>query len=376
MNTLISKYPRLMPLWTSDTPCQLEGFITVCGKDYYINLVAPFFPSASCIRTSYDIQLQEILSTENLKLYDNCSVLEYVDKLVDICEKRISNDLQHFAHIFNEDKHEKYKFLLSDIEKLGWEKIFHISSDFSSLQLLCRDKASREHRLLITVPADYPKEDFTVFGDLPVEVDFSTKRSLCDLYKMWEEELMAYQLLWNILDCLDETAFVLDPEKPMKKHLMRRIILENQVSVHLTFSPVHPLDPPKCQLLGPSSLVMPLNDKLITLYQVWDSSRSVVDNIEHTLKVSVIKKGSKELSNDFSLLVDVNVECAVCYSLRLEDQLPDFTCDHCQKNFHPSCLYEWLRYLPSSRQNAQYIRGDCPFCTKIKGYSSRFCLFP
>lgn len=41
----------------------------------------------------------------------------------------------------------------------------------------------------------------------------------------WEEKLSTLQELWDALDELDETALVLDPPNPTRKHTSRRILL-------------------------------------------------------------------------------------------------------------------------------------------------------
>ena len=99
------------------------------------------------------------------------------------------------------------------------------------------------------------------------------------------------------------------------------------------------------------------------------------------------------------------VECAVCYMYDLDGCVPEIACDGCQKpcanpppapppprptrrpsgittfpcppgggalpsasapsaRYHKSCLCEWLRALPSTRQSFNRLFGECPYCSK------------
>ena len=44
----------------------------------------------------------------------------------------------------------------------------------------------------------------------------------------------------------------------------------------------------------------------------------------------------------FAIFQDFSVECGICYSYRLGDEIPDQACDdpRCGQPFHHSCLYE------------------------------------
>ncbi|KAK7082925.1 hypothetical protein SK128_005332, partial [Halocaridina rubra] len=135
----------------------------------------------------------------------------------------------------------------------------------------------------------------------------------------------------------------------------------NHVSVQLTVSVEHPSSFPQCQFLGSSSLTGPLSQRIAEKYQDWDPDRSIVNNLEFILGVSVVKHTD---ASDMGI-GNWNNECAVCYSLHFENALPDVTCDHCTQSFHVQCLCEWLRGLPNSRQSMSYIYGECPYCTQF-----------
>lgn len=61
---------------------------------------------------------------------------------------------------------------------------------------------------------------------------------------------------------------------------------------------------------------------------------------------------------------EFSMECGICYVYRLEDKIPEACCENakCGKPFHRTCLFEWLRAIPSSRQSFDTIFGQCPYC--------------
>ncbi|KAH9380237.1 hypothetical protein HPB48_022148 [Haemaphysalis longicornis] len=63
---------------------------------------------------------------------------------------------------------------------------------------------------------------------------------------------------------------------------------------------------------------------------------------------------------------DVDCTCGICYSYFLEGHIPDTLCQntHCSKPFHQACLAEWMRSLPSIRQNFDMFFGECPYCSE------------
>lgn len=67
-----------------------------------------------------------------------------------------------------------------------------------------------------------------------------------------------------------------------------------------------------------------------------------------------------------------SVECGICYTYRLPVDgaatatrvEPDESCANarCGRQFHRSCLLEWLRGLPTTRQSFVTLFGACPYC--------------
>ena len=68
---------------------------------------------------------------------------------------------------------------------------------------------------------------------------------------------------------------------------------------------------------------------------MWQSNEAIHTNLERLLEVDLPQKNSQQ-SEDF------NVTCCICYSDRLNGQVPSRTCDNpkCGQSFHIYCLYE------------------------------------
>lgn len=95
--------------------------------------------------------------------------------------------------------------------------------------------------------------------------------------------------------------------------------------------------------------------KLQSNYHLWDEKKFVRENLKRVLEINFPKKPAEDDEND--------MECAICYSYKLENEIPDQTCENkkCKKAFHHSCLFEWLR-AASSRTSFDTLFGSCPNC--------------
>ncbi|XP_037804327.1 E3 ubiquitin-protein ligase FANCL-like [Penaeus monodon] len=358
------EFPLLLPTFGSQST-SFHGFLTVGRYDYEVHLEVPHFPDVKGMTLSTDAWLasiikrcQEQLSQEEKDCH---TVQEYLRKFQEICAAVTENE-----DSVSLPQDAMFTTLLSHIEAIGWSKVSQVSTDFSMIYLETKDERERLHSLRVKIQSGYPSVEPVVEADLPVDIDitWNTSEGLSCIMSAWEEKLSTLQELWDALDELDETALVLDPPNPTRKHTSRRILLSNHVSVQLTVSIAHPRSLPQCHLLGSSHLTAPLNARLTNNYDEWDPERSIVSNLEIVLGVDVVKSMSRESGEDAGGS-DWSAECAVCYCLHLEGALPDLTCDHCSQAFHVQCLYEWLCSVPNSRQSMNFIFGECPYCTQL-----------
>eukprot|EP01027_Heterolobosea_sp_BB2_P011504 GEZU01016744.1.p1 GENE.GEZU01016744.1~~GEZU01016744.1.p1 ORF type:complete len:153 (+),score=10.88 GEZU01016744.1:140-598(+) len=138
---------------------------------------------------------------------------------------------------------------------------------------------------------------------------------------------------------------------------MRRIGIGNHSSLQIELDPLCPRGVPECRFLGADSVVVPLRDKLNqNILAQWDYTDTPRNNLQRVLGIE-FPRPKEALKEDFS------VECGICYSYRLNNQIPDKVCDNCCMPFHRVCLFEWLRSVPSTRQSFDTLFGNCPYCS-------------
>lgn len=72
-------------------------------------------------------------------------------------------------------------------------------------------------------------------------------------------------------------------------------------------------------------------------FQVWDSDFPITTNLERLLEISLPLKPTFKHDAESR-----EVTCCICYSERLNGEVPSRTCDnsHCGQSFHILCLYE------------------------------------
>ena len=81
---------------------------------------------------------------------------------------------------------------------------------------------------------------------------------------------------------LDRHGWVLEPEKPRRSDLFRRISLGGFCSLRVTLDPAAPHAPPEARFLGPDAAVSPLRKKWSEAMAAgsWNSAELLRKNIE------------------------------------------------------------------------------------------------
>ena len=159
----------------------------------------------------------------------------------------------------------------------------------------------------------------------------------------------------------------MEPARPSRSDVVRRIALRKHCSVEITLKPHRPRDVCTCNFIGPENITGPLRHEFHTRQRSWDATVPVRMNLERIL-------GQPFPSPSTSSKSDFSVECGVCYSYRITPAegvdvdgvgalLPDTSCESCGQHFHAQCIGEWLQALPSSRRSFNVIFGNCPYCT-------------
>jgi hypothetical protein len=153
----------------------------------------------------------------------------------------------------------------------------------------------------------------------------------------------------------------------------RCVALGANVVLHVTLDPRRPRAyPVGCRFTGPDSAVAPLRTALLRSVRAalgcgvgvadgrrrrsaaarWDDAALLRSNLEAALGQPLPPPHAPHMALD--------VECGVCYALRLDaGTLPDTACDdaRCGKVYHVACLRECLRAAPGTRQSFQTLLG-------------------
>ncbi len=234
----------------------------------------------------------------------------------------------------------------------------------------------------------------------------------------FQKHLEQYQHVFDILDDIDKHTWVIEPSKlPCYSLLSRRIIIGKHQSIHIRLSINNPYSPCECTFLGADIQISPLRSKFNENIDMWNGSGFVTvrENLEIILGITFPLP--KSVSNDIngtSIEDEFDINCAICYQYEIDLQesdntivndsimynnsnnnnnnnsnsnsnnnnnnnenrnsrntkrkkeLPDIVCENvkCARSFHSSCLLEWLRSLPSTRQSFNTLFGSCPFCNE------------
>ncbi|XP_025105454.1 E3 ubiquitin-protein ligase FANCL-like isoform X2 [Pomacea canaliculata] len=357
---LLKTFPCLLPAFSTEGII-FDGFLTTDhGNEYRIRIRTgtPDAKTHKGFLLECDWRLHNLLESytaileqRSQQCKDVQSFLKELKSIVERLTVQKSVTIGTFTHT---------RRIIEEMEKIGWEKLVNVDASFQHLTLQAEDAAGRQHHLQVFLSTQESMAPRCV-ADLPSQFVFywSAQGHLSDLMHQFEATLASYQPLWNALADVDQHTWVLEPDVPTYSAIHRRIVLGPCASVQIVLDLRHPTSVPECRFLGADQIVNPLKDKINKNLHVWDDCSSLVCNLENLLGIS-FPSPTNSKKEDFSL------ECGICYSYRLEDEIPDKACDdaRCGQPFHVSCLYEWMRSLPSCQQSFNTIFGECPLCSK------------
>jgi E3 ubiquitin-protein ligase FANCL len=185
--------------------------------------------------------------------------------------------------------------------------------------------------------------------------------SLASVLSQFEAALPRFRELWTVLADWDTHTHVLEPSNASAASTMRRVALGKSRSLSVEVDFRRPWDLCECRFFGPDAAVEPLQRRLREGFHSWDRAAMPRENLERILQLSFPSPKNTQRE-------DFNIECGICYSFHLPPQslVPDSACDNdkCARSFHRSCLYEWLKSLPTSRHSFDTVFGTCPYCSE------------
>ncbi|XP_047459788.1 E3 ubiquitin-protein ligase FANCL isoform X2 [Mugil cephalus] len=385
-SSLVKDNPLLLPLNKEKTI--YDGFITVQERDFRMRIQLPADRQLKQAKLHCCWQLKHLLrGYEHIvkqRLQQSLDLVGFVLELKTVLEVCLKSRPE--CHSIPPPQY--YSQLISEMEILGWDKLLSIDAEFRTLRLKAEDSSARPHTLTIKLQSKHPAEAPECSADLPVPLvlTWTAQSTLEQLHSQFLLVLESLTEFWDVLDEIDGKTWILEPEKPSRSDTMRRIAIGNNVSIKVEVDPRHPKMLPECCLLGAEhaweilssaqcshqdaaratlssfrdvTAVAPLRNKLNANMHMWNPDSSVLHNLRDVLEIEFPSPATHEKSS-------FSVECGICYSYRLEAAIPDQVCNdpRCGQPFHQTCLYEWLRALPSSRQSFSIVFGECPYCSK------------
>lgn len=271
-----------------------------------------------------------------------------------------------------------YERVLKELADLGWARVCGMDGAMRSLQIRARDPAGREHVLSLQLPADYPFSAPQVSAALPERFVLSTwdnngdasssSSSLLSAVKEFEGVLGGYQALFSALDDMDAHCWVLEPERPLRSDVHRRIAIGRHASLRIELDARAPMRAvPDCRFLGSEAAVAPLRARLNENMRDWVTSGDLLPraNLEAVLGLRLPRAPEREVGDgEGATEMELGLECGICYAYRLDDKVPEVACDRaeCARPYHRPCIVEWLKTLPDTRQSFETLFGACPYC--------------
>eukprot|EP01094_Clydonella_sp_ATCC50884_P007960 TRINITY_DN1720_c0_g1_i4.p1 TRINITY_DN1720_c0_g1~~TRINITY_DN1720_c0_g1_i4.p1 ORF type:complete len:360 (-),score=68.53 TRINITY_DN1720_c0_g1_i4:137-1216(-) len=246
-------------------------------------------------------------------------------------------------------------------------RLVRLDDSFSRIALEITDTSGRPHELEISLPPDYPARAPTCSACTPKpfvcpwpldSAAAAEKGPLATLMERYRAHVEGFAEFWAVMEEMDAECCVLEPDMPTRADTSRRMALPDHCSILVHINPDSPFQICECRFLGAESTVNDLCQRLHVNISKWQTSRTPLANLREVLNVEFPARSSEAFEES-------GMECAICYSSRVNNLLPDRVCDdeNCRKAFHSRCLLEWLRSVPSSQQSFDTMFGRCPYCT-------------
>lgn len=342
------------------------GYVRVCERDFAVCFV-PAGPSTPA-RVDGCKSLWAAMSGHESTLQQRISKCVAVGEFLVELRNLLERLLRELPPPTQRPEAAFYELLMEEVDAVGWSSLVNISESLEELELEILDEAGRTHALRLSLPPDYPRSPPKADAALPAPFELQwpadrsgqARHSLQAVIQQFRAALSKHQLFWDILDDLDAHTWVLEPQNPTRDCDVRRLAIGQHCSMQLTLHVGAPTTLPTLQFLGAEKLLQQHRRALNARLGLWNPARSVRANLEDVLdlKFPTQQQASSEGADDYS------VECAVCYMYELDGCVPEVACDGCKKPFHQSCLGEWLRALPTTRQSFNRLFGECPYCAR------------
>lgn len=355
-------FPLLIPLNEDFT--EYDGFLKILDHTFHVQLSIGNIDDPATYSVSGDWELQQLLTQTNKNfeevLGQSKSVSHFLMEFCNLVENALKS--QSDGGRLLTPSPENLQRIISDLQECGWDNVEYVSEPANEIHMNHTDAVGRDHSLRISIPQAFPSEAPVCESSLPVQYDppwQKDRRTIKCIYDDFVDKIKDLQPFWNTMDDLDARVWVLDPPKPRVSDCYRRISMGNNMSVVVIINPEAPRALPKMEFTGPEKLVTKLCGSLEKNARKWEMLKSVCENLESVLECEIPSKSTTTME-------EIDCACGICYSFLLENAVPEKVCDNssCSKPFHEGCIYEWMRSLPTVRQNFNMLFGECPYCSE------------
>ncbi|XP_046384217.1 E3 ubiquitin-protein ligase FANCL [Ischnura elegans] len=374
---ILKEFPMLIP--QNRTFSTFNGFVVAGGEDFHVYIDLPNPPSVRGMVFFCQLKLRWFLDSckSDLQEWENSgiSLLEFLIRLKNLIAVGIQHGklekCESSSHMENLiEKIQFYSRLIKEVQSSQWKEEISIedgsSREFNEIQLRFykKDEFDRVHTALVKFESATSCP--LIIADLPSQVELTVSKGMTasQMYEKFVEAVDRLQDFWNLVDDIDESCWVIDPEQPKRKDSYRRIIIGTNVSLYLSIDPLDPHKRPDITFIGSERTVMPFRNSLQENLEQWDSiGVNIVSSLTRLLGLQELP--SKPSDEAGSLGAIEQGECSICLCLRLDDGLlPSEVCNNalCAVPFHAACLFVWLQSFPTSHQNFNRLYGECPNC--------------
>ncbi|CAG7830145.1 unnamed protein product [Allacma fusca] len=353
--TIHQQFP-LLNFWNNKT--QWMGFMKVQNCFLRLTIDVPNYPRMKCGRVSADKHTSSLLSQLNIQkeieklIKTDLTLLEFLESFSSLVVKSAgaSSEVTKNSEMWSPDV---YLSIINDVESIGLENIPFMSENLQEIHASREDPSGRIHLIKFSVPHGYPDSEVLVKCDIPVtseEIIWPAKISAaCNHFSKLLEN---FDPFWTEMDEVDAEVQVLDPAKPNRKHVHRRIAIDEQIILQIVVNPLCPRGLPNVQFYGPEEVAGSFEVNFTKNCKKWNSNFSIIENLKAVMSVDfpVRQEGSTE-----------NVTCVICYMYELDGDVPETICQ-CRSFFHNTCIQEL--YLNEMTNNVMKPNAvDCPVCT-------------
>ncbi|SAM06879.1 hypothetical protein [Absidia glauca] len=380
MVSYLHTFPLIAP--ADDKGQVYRGFIQIHQKEHFLEIHLANAATGTPASIYGSHELQSLLSSHQHTIQgrlDQCQDIGlFLSDLKDSLEQIIPPilDLERLK-----PSSERYTLLVDELNTIGYDNLDTMNDTMTELVFKCQDLGGRCHLIKASIPPQFPLQPPALTLDLPtanstttaIQHPSITSPSLSVMLNNALHTLNQYQSFFDTMDRIDEQARVLDPLKPLRSDTWRRIALGNHCSLQLTLpdAACPTQSPPQIRFFGNEKKVAPFQQawqRFVESHQ-WRTDLSVLDNLAAPLP-SILRLSTPAESNVAMDTKDDDMACAICYAYRLDggdaqhQETPDTICANpqCNRGFHPSCLYEWLRSNPTTTRSFNVLFGNCPYC--------------